>query len=278
MKVVILAGGFGTRISEETAMSAKAARRDRRETDSLAHHEDLCRPRAQRLRRLLRLQGPSDQAVLQRLLRRELRRHDRSEEQSDRGAPQRGRTLAGDARRHGRGYDDRRPRPSRVRQHIGRETFCLTYGDGVSDIDITSAASSSTGITASSRPSLPCNPRAASVHSRSRPTAPRSRPSPKSRAATARGSMAASSCSSRRSSTISRATRPSGSRSRCATSRMRDELMRLPPYRLLAVHGHAARQAGAAEDVGRWRCAMGRLARQAAAPSLDQGRRAQAGS
>jgi glucose-1-phosphate cytidylyltransferase len=30
-------------------------------------------------------------------------------------------------------------RVSRVRQHIGRETFCLTYGDGVSDVDITAA-------------------------------------------------------------------------------------------------------------------------------------------
>ena len=29
-------------------------------------------------------------------------------------------------------------RVSRVRHHIGRETFCLTYGDGVSDVDISS--------------------------------------------------------------------------------------------------------------------------------------------
>jgi glucose-1-phosphate cytidylyltransferase len=30
-------------------------------------------------------------------------------------------------------------RVKRVRRHIGRETFCLTYGDGVSDVNITAA-------------------------------------------------------------------------------------------------------------------------------------------
>jgi glucose-1-phosphate cytidylyltransferase len=41
MKAVILAGGLGTRISEETAPAAQADGRDRRQADPLAHHEDL---------------------------------------------------------------------------------------------------------------------------------------------------------------------------------------------------------------------------------------------
>ena len=41
MKVVILAGGFGTRISEEKPFKTKANDRDRRTADSLAYHEAL---------------------------------------------------------------------------------------------------------------------------------------------------------------------------------------------------------------------------------------------
>ena len=43
MKAVILAGGRGTRISEETIAAAEADGRDRRPADPLAHHEDLRR-------------------------------------------------------------------------------------------------------------------------------------------------------------------------------------------------------------------------------------------
>ena len=40
MKAVILAGGLGTRLSEETDAQAQADGRDRRQADPLAHHED----------------------------------------------------------------------------------------------------------------------------------------------------------------------------------------------------------------------------------------------
>ena len=41
MKAVILAGGLGTRLSEETETPAEADGRDRRPADPLAHHEDI---------------------------------------------------------------------------------------------------------------------------------------------------------------------------------------------------------------------------------------------
>ncbi len=39
MKVVILAGGYGTRLSEHTSSCHKTAGRNRRPSDHLAHHE-----------------------------------------------------------------------------------------------------------------------------------------------------------------------------------------------------------------------------------------------
>jgi glucose-1-phosphate cytidylyltransferase len=41
MKAVILAGGLGTRISEETTVATQADGRDRRQAGALAHHQDL---------------------------------------------------------------------------------------------------------------------------------------------------------------------------------------------------------------------------------------------
>ena len=45
MKVVILAGGLGTRLSEETQVRPKPMVDIGSEADSLAHHEDLFRAR-----------------------------------------------------------------------------------------------------------------------------------------------------------------------------------------------------------------------------------------
>ena len=49
MQVVILAGGQGTRLAEETTPAPEADGRDRRPADALAHHEPLRPPRPQRL-------------------------------------------------------------------------------------------------------------------------------------------------------------------------------------------------------------------------------------
>ena len=43
MKAVILAGGLGTRLAEETEVEPEADGRDRRKADPLAHHEALRR-------------------------------------------------------------------------------------------------------------------------------------------------------------------------------------------------------------------------------------------
>ena len=68
VKAVILAGGLGTRLAEETGVRPEADGRDRRPADPLAHHEDLRRARDRRLRRLPRLQGLRHQGVLRQLL------------------------------------------------------------------------------------------------------------------------------------------------------------------------------------------------------------------
>jgi NDP-sugar pyrophosphorylase family protein len=44
MKAVILAGGFGTRISEESGIKTKTYGRDRRKTYLMAYNEELFSP------------------------------------------------------------------------------------------------------------------------------------------------------------------------------------------------------------------------------------------
>ncbi len=66
-KVVILAGGRGTRLSEETHAIPKPMVRHRRAADPVAHHEALRVVRVHRLRGRLRLQGLRDQGVLHQL-------------------------------------------------------------------------------------------------------------------------------------------------------------------------------------------------------------------
>ena len=83
MKAVILAGGLGTRLSEETGRPRQADDRDRRQADPLAHHEDLLAARHQRLRHLPGLQGLHDQGVLRQLLPAHLGRHVRPRPQRD---------------------------------------------------------------------------------------------------------------------------------------------------------------------------------------------------
>ena len=57
--------------------------------------------------------------------------------------PQR-RAMEGDAGRHRRGHDDRRPLEAASTSICeGEEAFCFTYGDGVADIDITKLVDSS---------------------------------------------------------------------------------------------------------------------------------------
>ena len=115
MKAVILAGGLGSRISEETDVQAEADDRDRRPADPLAHHEDLLRTRRQRLRHLPRLQGLRDQGVLRELLPAHVRRDVRPRPTTRSRFTRTRRAVARDAGRHRRRHDDRRPPEARAR-------------------------------------------------------------------------------------------------------------------------------------------------------------------
>jgi hypothetical protein len=45
MKALLLAEGFGTRISEETALQTKTYSRNRQQTYFMAHYENVFQPR-----------------------------------------------------------------------------------------------------------------------------------------------------------------------------------------------------------------------------------------
>ena len=139
-------------------------------------------------------------------------------------------------------------RLKRVLPYVGDETFCLTYGDGVADVDVRAliAHHREQGRLATVTAVQPPGPLRRAGDRRRRGA----RASPRSRAATAPGSTAASSSASPASATRSPATTRSGRRSRCATSPRAAQLTRLSPPRLLAGDGHAARAQRARGAVG----------------------------
>ena len=252
MKVVILAGGLGTRLSRGDAGQAQADGRDRRAPDPLAHHEDLRRARVQRVRDLPRLQGLHRSRSTSPTTSCTTRDVTFDLQGQWHGGPrERRRAVAGDARRHGR----RRRRPagasSGSRRYVGDERFMLTYGDGVADVDIQRAAR------------VPRGARQARDRHRGAAAGPLRRARARRRrghgallrgeaaAATAPGSTAASSCWSPACSTTSRATTRSWSGSPLERLAADGAARRLPPPRLLAADGHAARQAHARGAVGR---------------------------
>jgi glucose-1-phosphate cytidylyltransferase len=137
MKVVILAGGFGTRISEETAVIPKPL------------VEIGGRPILWHIMKIYAAHGLSDFIVCCGYKGHLIKRYfnDFFVQNSDvtidlkdnkievhRSAAEPWRVTLVDT-----GEDTMTGgRVSRVRHHIGRETFCLTYGDGVTDVDIKS--------------------------------------------------------------------------------------------------------------------------------------------
>ena len=147
------------------------------------------------------------------------RRHLRPARPGDGGARERGGAVAGHARRHRRRDADRRPAQARRAATSADETFMLTYGDGVADVDITAllAFHEAHGQArhrdrrAAAGPLRRAGPRRATGHACAT--------SRRSRRATGRGSTAGSSSSSPACSTTSPATRRCGSRSRSRASR-----------------------------------------------------------
>ena len=133
------------------------------------------------------------------------------------------RRLDGRPRRHRPGHDDRRPHQAARARTSATSTFMLTWGDGVSDVDLDAAAR------------VPPRARQARDADRGaaagplRPPRARRRPgrrsSPRSRRSARAGSTAPSSCSSRRCSTTSTATTRSGSASRSSGSPRDGQLM-----------------------------------------------------
>ncbi len=93
MKAVILAGGLGSRLSEETVLKPKPMVEDRRQADALAHHEHLCRARRAGVHHRARLSRRGRQGVLPELLRDQQRHHRRS------GATARRRSIRDGSRR-----------------------------------------------------------------------------------------------------------------------------------------------------------------------------------
>ena len=135
MKVVILAGGLGTRLSEETASRPKPM------------VEIGERPILWHIMKSYSHYGFNDFVVClgykgyvikEYFSNYFLHMSDVTFDMRDNsmaGPPERRRAVAGDARRHGPGDADRRPAQA-GRRYIGDETFMLTYGDGVADVDI----------------------------------------------------------------------------------------------------------------------------------------------
>jgi len=133
MKCVILAGGLGSRISEESHLRPKPM------------VEIGGRPIIWHIMKIFAAHGISefvvclgykgypDQGILQQLLLHmsdvtiDIARND--VEVHQKGAEPWKVTLGG----HRRKYADRR-RLKRVARYLGKEEFCLTYGDGVADV------------------------------------------------------------------------------------------------------------------------------------------------
>ena len=147
---------------------------------------------------------------------------------------------------------DRRPAASASRDYLGDETFMLTYGDGVADVDIAGAAGRSTEphgklatVTAVQPPgrfgALQIDEDGHGATRFQREAAGRRRLDQR-RLLRARA---------RRSSTTSTATQTVWEQEPLERLAADGQLTCLPPRRLLAADGHAARQARARGAVGR---------------------------
>ena len=259
VKAVILAGGFGTRLAEETSLKPKPMIEIGGRPILWHIMKIYSAARRQRLRDLLRLQGLRDQGVLRQLLPAHVRRHLRHGQEHDGGAPEERRAVAGHARRHRRGLDDRRAPEARRRLPAGRRRASASPTATASPTSTSRPRSPFIAATASWRRSPPCSRPAATARSRldgaqrarlHREAARRRRPDQRRLLRALAGAA----------STTSRATRPAGRASRWRGLAARRRADGLRPHRLLAADGHAARQEparralaigpGALEDAG----------------------------
>jgi len=136
MKVVILAGGYGTRLSEETGVKPKPMV-EIAGKPILWHIMKIYS--AHDINEFVICCGYKGHVIKQYFVDYYLNmsdvtfdlKHNKAEVHQNGAEPWKVTLVdTGDATMTG-------GRLKRVRDHVGQETFCLTYGDGVSDIDVT---------------------------------------------------------------------------------------------------------------------------------------------
>ena len=256
VKTVILAGGLGTRLAEETDSDAEADGRDRRLADPLAHHEDL--------RALTGSTSSSSRSATGPRSSRTSSSTTTTSATTSRSTSAQGKVDVhdGDHERLARppaSTPGSRPRPagasSGSSSTCGDETFMLTYGDGVADVDIAALAR------------LPPRARQAR-HGDGGAAAGAVR---RARRSTATRGRVHREAADRRRLDQRRLLRPRARRARLHRGR-RDDLgaraaraarrgraaRRVPSRRLLAADGHAARRSPAREPVAERRRPRGR--------------------
>ena len=242
MKVVILAGGFGTRISEESHLKPKPMIEIGGKPILWHIMKIYSALRLQRLRHLPRLQGLRDQGVFRQLLPPHVRRHLRSCASNEHGrstssTAEPWRVTLVDT---GDGDDDRRAAASASGSTSDEETFCSPTATAW-------PTSTSRDLVAFHRAhgKLGHPDRGAAGRALRRPRHRRTTgctASRRSRRATAAGSTAGSSSSSPGSSTTSRATHTVLEREPLETLARDGQLAAYRHQRLLAAHGHPAGQ------------------------------------
>jgi glucose-1-phosphate cytidylyltransferase len=135
MKAVILAGGFGSRLSEETAVRPKPMV-EIGGKPILWHIMKIYS--AHGIDEFVICLGYKGYLIKEYFANYHLHTADVTFDLAKRrhgGPPLRDRAVAGHAGGHRREHDDRRA-PARVLPYLGDEDFCFTYGDGVADVDI----------------------------------------------------------------------------------------------------------------------------------------------